>query len=88
MLPDADYVCSVKWVPGDVSSVLAVGLSTGNTMLWNVQEEKKLRTLKGHTDRVSSLSWNEVNANFTTLHCGLLSCILRKSKMSFFSLFV
>jgi len=59
VLPDADYVCSVKWVPGDVSSVLAVGLSTGNTMLWNVQEEKKLRTLKGHTDRVSSLSWNE-----------------------------
>jgi len=60
VLPESDYVCSVKWVPGDVDgSTLAVGLSTGNIMLWNVQEEKKLRTLKGHTDRVAALSWNE-----------------------------
>lgn len=58
-LPESDYVSSVKWVPTDGSSVLGVGVSTGHTLLWDVEQAKKLRTLKGHIDGVSSLSWNE-----------------------------
>ena len=59
-LAESDYVSSVKWMPEDGSGVLAVGVSTGETMLWNVDQAKKLRTLQGNTNRVSSLSWNQV----------------------------
>jgi len=58
-LAESDYVSSVKWVPEDGSGVLAVGVSTGETMLWNVDQSKKLRTFQGNSNRVSSLSWNQ-----------------------------
>ena len=57
-----DYVSAVKWVKEQ--NVLAVGQSNGDVALWDVGAMKKLRTLKGHTDRASSLSWNEVLVNF------------------------
>jgi len=61
-----DYICSVKWVSSSGgsqaaaggSNILAVGQSDGDVTIWNVDQLKRLRTLKGHTDRASSLSWN------------------------------
>jgi len=37
---------------------LAIGTSAGTTQLWDVQANKQLRSMDGHTDRVGSLSWN------------------------------
>jgi len=57
---EVDYVCSVKWTPPDVGGrFLAVGVSDGTSSLWDVEHSKKMRTLKGHSDRVSSMSWNK-----------------------------
>ena len=55
-----DYVCSVQWIKG--GNVLAVGNFFGEIALWDVEQMKQMRTLTGHTDRVGSLSWNEVNS--------------------------
>lgn len=53
-----DKVCSVSWVPGD-GNFLAVGTSNNVVQLWDVNECKKLRSMDGHQDRVSSLAWNK-----------------------------
>lgn len=53
-----EKVCSVSWVPGD-GNFLAVGTSDNVVQLWDVNEEKKLRNMDGHQDRVSSLAWNK-----------------------------
>ena len=53
-----DKVCSVSWVPGD-GNFLAVGTSNNVVQLWDVNEGKKLRSMDGHQDRVSSLAWNK-----------------------------
>ena len=53
-----DYVCSVKWIKE--GNVLAVGNFFGEIALWDVEQMKKMRTMTGHTDRIGSLSWNEV----------------------------
>jgi len=52
-----EKVCSVSWVPGD-GNFLAVGTSDSKVQLWDVNECKLLRSMGGHGDRVSSLSWN------------------------------
>ena len=57
-----DYVCSLKWIKE--ANVLAVGNTTGEISLWDVEQLKKIRTMTGHTDRVGSLSWNEVSTKF------------------------
>lgn len=53
-----DYVCSLKWIKE--SFILAVGDSQGEVSLWDVANEKRIRTMLGHVERVSALSWNEV----------------------------
>ena len=63
-----DFVCSVKWIRE--GNLLAVGNFHGEVSLWDVEQIRKVRTMTGHTDRVGSLSWNEVCnfffANFLT----------------------
>lgn len=51
------HVASVSWLP-DSGSHLAIGTHSGTTELWDVEAEKKIRSMDGHIDRVSSLSWN------------------------------
>lgn len=55
-LPEGDYVTSVAWIEG--ASHLAVGTYLHEVQLWNAEVSKKLRTMKGHDSRVSSLAWN------------------------------
>ena len=50
------YVCSVSW--SSKTNCLAVGLSNNTTQLWDTDKFSLLRTLYGHENRVSSLSWN------------------------------
>lgn len=52
--PD-DYVTSVQWNEGNT---LAVGTSGSVVQLWDAKTLQKIRDLRGHTSRVSSLSWN------------------------------
>ena len=54
--PDS-YISSVSWVQ-EGGAHLAVGTSAGTTQLWDVQAERQLRSMDGHSDRVGALSWN------------------------------
>eukprot|EP00548_Thalassiothrix_antarctica_P014809 CAMPEP_0194174628 /NCGR_PEP_ID=MMETSP0154-20130528/8785_1 /TAXON_ID=1049557 /ORGANISM="Thalassiothrix antarctica, Strain L6-D1" /LENGTH=449 /DNA_ID=CAMNT_0038888121 /DNA_START=63 /DNA_END=1409 /DNA_ORIENTATION=- len=52
------HISSLSWVQ-EGGSHLAVGTYSGKCQLWDVQACKQLRSMDGHTQRVSSLSWNE-----------------------------
>lgn len=49
-------VTSVHWAPD--GRYLAVGLNNADVQLWDSQELRQLRSLKGHSARVGSLAWN------------------------------
>lgn len=50
-------IASVSWIKQG-SGYLAVGTSDNLVQLWDVQSQTKVREMGGHSDRVSSLSWN------------------------------
>lgn len=54
---EEDYICSVSWTKE--GSYLAIGTSDSKVQLWDVENQKRLRTMASHTARVASLSWNE-----------------------------
>jgi cell division cycle protein 20 (cofactor of APC complex) len=66
-LPENTSVTSLSWSRD--GNYLAVGNSDAETQLWAVQEQKKLRTLRGHAARVGSISWNP-NARSSVLSTG------------------
>ena len=39
--------------------MLGVGDSEGSVQLWDVAQTKLVRTMHGHTDRITSLDWNQ-----------------------------
>lgn len=51
-----NYVTSVAWA-GD-SKFLAVGTSDAEVQVWDAELAKPVRTMGGHSGRVSSCSWN------------------------------
>lgn len=51
------HISSVAWVQ-EGGAHLAVGTSGGKTQLWDVHACKQLRSMDGHSDRVSSMAWN------------------------------
>ena len=52
-----DYVCSVQWAAD--GKHVAVGLSNAETQIWDASRGKQIRSLRGHSNRVSALSWNQ-----------------------------
>ena len=54
---DDDIITSVSWL-NDGGYVLAIGTSQNNVHLWDVQQQKCIRILQGHSNRVSALAWN------------------------------
>lgn len=54
-----DYVTSVSWstIPGH-TKYIAIGTSNSRIQLWDGEALTQVRTLNGHTARVSSLAWN------------------------------
>jgi len=54
--PDQDSITSVAW--SQRGTHLAVGLNTGVTQIWDIHQQKLVRTMGGHTGRVSSVAWN------------------------------
>ncbi|XP_064194191.1 cell division cycle protein 20 homolog [Anguilla rostrata] len=53
---EEDYVCSVSWIKE--GNYLALGTSDHKVQLWDVESQKRLRNMAGHSARVCSLSWN------------------------------
>jgi cell division cycle protein 20 (cofactor of APC complex) len=54
-----DYVSSVSWLRVNGRSThLAVGTNGAQVQLWDVQRQKQVRAMGGHTARVPSLAWN------------------------------
>jgi len=56
-MDDHDQVCSLKWSAD--GNFLAVGDSCSMVQLWDVERQKRLRKMRGHTERVNTLSWNK-----------------------------
>ncbi|KAK7945634.1 hypothetical protein WMY93_001362 [Mugilogobius chulae] len=54
---EEDYICSVAWTKE--GSYLAIGTSDCKVQLWDVENQKRLRSMTSHTARVASLSWND-----------------------------
>ena len=51
-----DSVTSLSWsAKGDH---LSIGTRSGQLKIWDINDRKEVRKLSGHTDRVSSLAWN------------------------------
>eukprot|EP01087_Luapelamoeba_hula_P016798 TRINITY_DN51_c0_g1_i4.p1 TRINITY_DN51_c0_g1~~TRINITY_DN51_c0_g1_i4.p1 ORF type:complete len:472 (+),score=56.84 TRINITY_DN51_c0_g1_i4:77-1417(+) len=52
------YISSVSW--SQDGSYLAIGTAeTNEVQLWDVTRQKQVRTLRGHSGRVTSLAWNQ-----------------------------
>uniref|UniRef100_A0AAQ5Y8L9 CDC20/Fizzy WD40 domain-containing protein n=1 Tax=Amphiprion ocellaris TaxID=80972 RepID=A0AAQ5Y8L9_AMPOC len=54
---EEDYICSLSWTKE--GSYLAIGTSDCKVQLWDVENQKRLRSMASHTARVGSLSWND-----------------------------
>ena len=57
MKREGEYVCSVSWAGN--GKYLAIGCSSSAIQLWDIEKEKRVRTMGGHTDRVGVLTWNK-----------------------------
>ncbi|XP_074545382.1 cell division cycle protein 20 homolog [Halichoeres trimaculatus] len=51
------YICSLSWTKD--GNYLAIGTSNHKVQVWDVYNEKHLRSMISHTSRVGSLSWND-----------------------------
>ncbi|KAF7653013.1 hypothetical protein LDENG_00088200 [Lucifuga dentata] len=54
---EEEYICSVSWTKE--GNYLAIGTSDYKVQLWDVENQKRLRSMASHRTRVVSLSWNE-----------------------------
>ena len=55
---EGSHVTSLSWIPGAQGNYMAVGTSDHKVQIWDVEKCKQVRSMDGHTRRVSSLSWN------------------------------
>ncbi|KAL1306436.1 hypothetical protein AAFC00_005135 [Neodothiora populina] len=53
---EGDQVNSVGWIQR--GSHLAIGTNRGHVLIYDTVTQRRLRTMTGHTSRVSSLAWN------------------------------
>jgi len=51
-----EMVTSVKWMQD--GSHLAIGTSDNVVQLWNIERQKRVRAMKGHSARVTAMAWN------------------------------
>lgn len=50
-------VCSISWAQD--GKYLSVGTVEGDTQIWDVEQDRKLRSMYGHIARVGVLSWDK-----------------------------
>ena len=55
---DDDQVTSLSW--SQSGGHLSVGTKYGQLKIWDINSRRQVRSLDGHTQRVSSLAWNNV----------------------------
>jgi cell division cycle protein 20 (cofactor of APC complex) len=53
----ADYISSVSWIQQG-GTHLAIGTASNTVQLWDVQAQKMVRKMDGHSSRVGALAWN------------------------------
>jgi cell division cycle 20-like protein 1 (cofactor of APC complex) len=53
---EQDEVASVAW--SDKGHILGIGTKRGSVQLWDVEAERHMRTMSGHTSRAGALAWN------------------------------
>lgn len=53
----ADSIASLAWT--DDGSFLSIGTAEGDTQIWDVETQTKLRSMTGHQARVGVLSWEK-----------------------------
>ena len=56
---NAHNITSLSWMNNGIC--LGLGLPNGTIELWDVVKGSKIREMKGHSDRISSLAWNIYN---------------------------
>ncbi|MED6275860.1 ubiquitin-protein transferase activating protein, partial [Characodon lateralis] len=54
---EEDYISSLSWTKE--GNYLAVGTSDCKVQLWDVENQKRLRSMASHTARIGVLSWND-----------------------------
>ncbi|TCD65263.1 ubiquitin-protein transferase activating protein [Steccherinum ochraceum] len=55
--PEGTYISAVDFA--NDGNFLGVGIGSGEVELWDVETQKKLRTMAGHSSQVACLSWNQ-----------------------------
>jgi cell division cycle 20, cofactor of APC complex len=58
-----DYITSIAWAAD--GKHLSVGTASAQVQIWDVDRVKQIRSLRGHSARVTALAWNN-----TTLSSG------------------
>uniref|UniRef100_A0AC35TQB8 WD_REPEATS_REGION domain-containing protein n=1 Tax=Rhabditophanes sp. KR3021 TaxID=114890 RepID=A0AC35TQB8_9BILA len=53
---ESDSVTSVHW--NEKGNLLAVGTNKGKLDVWDVEAQRKVHELSGHTERIGCLAWN------------------------------
>lgn len=51
------YISSVKW--SSDGGFVAIGTGNGDVELWDIEDQTKVRTMRGHESRVGVMSWNQ-----------------------------
>ena len=75
LLQHSSQVASVRWSP-IVPEIVAIGDYSNKVCLWNIEKQSLVRVMSGHTDRVSSLAWNEyILSRFDRFKCILFFVI-------------
>jgi len=55
-LEGVEYISSLSWLQD--GNYLAVGTSKGDVQLWDIDANRRLRTMSGHSERIGALAWN------------------------------
>ncbi|CAG8441225.1 6974_t:CDS:2 [Diversispora eburnea] len=58
---NSENVTSISWMP--TGSQIAVGTTQGPVEIWDVHKNERVRTMKGHTQRVGALAVNSHNVH-------------------------
>ena len=55
--PEGTYISAMDF--SNDGNFIGIGIGSGEVELWDVEAQKKLRTMAGHSSQVACLSWNQ-----------------------------
>ena len=80
-LKEDDCITSIGW--NGRGQHLAIGTNKGETQIWDANHCKEVRTLTGHTQRVSAVAWNGSTISTGSRDRNILTRDLRAKENSF-----